>query len=86
MSLETKVGLRSLIIFSCRCLKYKSLQRTADRRCLRPDDVSHDEKLSRTIKTNLEINVKESDIRCKTLVTTHYSKYRYELKFPSLKS
>ena len=27
-------------------LKYKSLQRTVDRRCLRPEDVSNDEKLS----------------------------------------
>ena len=33
-----------------RGLKYKSLQRTVDRRCLRPEDVSDDEKLSRTIK------------------------------------
>ena len=30
--------------------RYKSLQRTVDRRCLRPEDVSDDEKLSRTIK------------------------------------
>ena len=29
-----------------RGLKYKSLQRTVDRRCLRPEDVSNDEKLS----------------------------------------